>query len=164
MPLVPSTPAGANIMLWLQRGAHSNKSANGSRATANSATLGNSSSQNRAVAAVRCSIWQKCARHSSPSSYLTFGLAISYLLFTEEEFLGMQCGCGSSFVHLEGSVLPASLINHLRRSNIHRRNSIWPPPSAARLVLRCCSSPHLPRRNGRSPLDPQGPCVAWRVR
>ena len=139
MPLVPSTPAGASIMLWLQRGAHSDKSVSGRRATTNSATLGNSSSQNRPVAVVRCSFWQILARHSSPSSYLTFGQYSSYLLFKEEELLAMQCGCGLSFVHLEASVLPASTIC---------------------CVHAClCSSPHLPRRNGRSPLDPPRPCA-----
>ena len=155
MPLVPSTPAGASIMLWLQRGAHSDKYVNGSRATANSGTLDNGSSQNRAVAAVRCSIWQTCARHSSPSSYLTFGLPSSYLLFTEEELLAMQCGCGTSFVHLEGSVLPASPINRLRRSNVHRRNSTsptWPRPAKnvspycrlLRLLGSSCAAALLP--------------------
>ena len=132
MLLVPSTPAGASIMLWLQWETHSDKYVKGSRATANSATLGNSSSQNRAVAAVWCSILQKCAGHLSPSSYLTFGLPSSYLLFTEEEPLAMQCCCGSSFVHLEGSVLPALPIC---------------------CVHACCACPLRPRRNRRIPLD-----------
>ena len=145
MPLVPSTPPDASIMLWLQRGAHSDTSVSGSRATANSATLGNSSFQNRSVAAVRCSFWQILARHSSTSSYLTFGTSSSHLLLTEEKLPAMQCRRGSSFVCLEGSVLPVSQIC---------------------CVHAClCSSPHLPRRNGRSPLDPPRHSLpAWRVR